>query len=266
MQHKYRFVFILVPAVLLFAAASVWLGSATPVSAQCGSQASSCRNCHEVQGELPVNNDGTGWHQSHAFGDFCYVCHAGNSQATDQAEAHTGMVPPLSDINASCQQCHVDDLEERALVYATTLGVDISAGAATDSGDNTSAGDVEPVSSGIGLMAPTDLDVNDPNTVDYVQRYNRLVLGEKPLNVGNLIVMGMLGLVLLGGGAFVIHNEGWLTVDYKKVDEYPADLVKLLPKISRLAPPARKKLETILDDPEQADAILSKVEVTREQP
>ncbi|MEJ2352930.1 MAG: hypothetical protein P8Y03_24345, partial [Anaerolineales bacterium] len=38
-------------------------------SAQCGSQASSCKNCHEVQGEDPVNNDGTGWHESHAFGD-----------------------------------------------------------------------------------------------------------------------------------------------------------------------------------------------------
>ena len=57
---------------------------AQPVSAQCGSQASSCKNCHETQAKDPVNNDGTAWHTSHAFGDFCYLCHAGNNQATDE--------------------------------------------------------------------------------------------------------------------------------------------------------------------------------------
>jgi len=31
-----------------------------PVQAQCGSQASSCKNCHEVQGQDPVNGDGKG--------------------------------------------------------------------------------------------------------------------------------------------------------------------------------------------------------------
>ncbi len=62
---------------------------------------------------------------------------------------------------------------------------------------------------------------------------------------------GLIGLVLLGGGAFVIYNEGWVNVDYEKVDEYPAEMVALLPKISRLTPPARKKLEQILADPGQ---------------
>ena len=56
-----------------------------PASAQCGSSASSCKNCHEVQGQDAVNADGTGWHQSHAFGDFCYICHAGNNQSMDTA-------------------------------------------------------------------------------------------------------------------------------------------------------------------------------------
>jgi hypothetical protein len=63
---------------------------------------------------MPVNADGTGWHQSHAFGDFCYICHAGNNQAKDEAAAHEGMVPPLSDVRAACQQCHVADLDARA--------------------------------------------------------------------------------------------------------------------------------------------------------
>jgi hypothetical protein len=264
MQRKKRFIGMIAVGVLLVLSTSIWLGSATPASAQCGSQASSCKNCHEVQGVDPVNNDGTGWHQSHAFGDFCYLCHAGNNQSPDKVAAHTGMVSPLSDIKASCQQCHVADLEARAQVYATTLGVDISAGATTDSGqsgsDQTTA-----VSSGIGLMAPTELDVNDPNLVDYVQRYNAIILGEKPINYGNLIVGGMIGLVLLGGTAFVFYNEGWTSIEYEKVDEYPAELVALMPKVSRLTPPARKKLEQILEDPEQANAILSQVEVSKEQ-
>ena len=99
-----------------------------PVKAQCGSQASSCKNCHEVQAKDPVNNDGTSWHQSHAFGDFCYICHAGNNQATDKVAAHTGMVSPLADVKASCAQCHPNDLQARAQVYATKLGVQIGAG------------------------------------------------------------------------------------------------------------------------------------------
>ena len=263
MQRRNHFKLFVLTAVLLYAISAIWLGPATPANAQCGSQASSCKNCHEVQGEMPVNADGTSWHQAHAFGDFCYICHAGNNQATDKAEAHTGMVPPLSDIKASCQQCHVDDLQERAQVYATALNVDIGAGT-TDNGDDGATGGAATVSSGIGLTAPTELEVNDPNLVDYVQRYNTLVSGEKPLNLGNLIVGGMIGLVMLGGGAFVIHNEGWMNVDYQNVDEYPAEMVALLSKVSRLSPPARRKLEQILADPRQADEILSKVEVPKE--
>src|SRR5512145_3429563 len=93
--------------LLLLAGLSLWfLLLPQPVAAQCGSQASSCKNCHEVQAQDPVNNDGTGWHESHAFGDFCYLCHAGNPQATDIEAAHTGLVPPLADVKAACQQCH----------------------------------------------------------------------------------------------------------------------------------------------------------------
>ena len=116
MQRQRRFFRMTTAGFFLVVTASIWLGSATPVNAECGSQASSCKNCHEVQGEDPVNNDDTAWHPSHAFGDFCYICHAGNNQAIDKAEAHLGMVPPLSDVKASCQQCHVADLEDRAQV------------------------------------------------------------------------------------------------------------------------------------------------------
>ena len=103
---------------------------AQPVSAQCGSQASSCKNCHETQAKDPVNNDGTAWHTPHAFGDFCYLCHAGNNQATDETAAHAGMVDPLKDIAASLQELPRRDYQAKAQVYATTLGVTIGSSAA----------------------------------------------------------------------------------------------------------------------------------------
>ncbi len=80
-MHRKATFYFLFAGLAMVIAAGIFLATATPASAQCGSQASSCKNCHEVQGEMPVNADGTGWHQSHAFGDFCYICHAGNNQA-----------------------------------------------------------------------------------------------------------------------------------------------------------------------------------------
>ncbi len=123
----------------LLVAAVVLLWPSADAQAQCGSQASSCKNCHEVQGQDPVNNDGTGWHVSHAFGDFCYLCHAGNNQSMDKDTAHTGMVPPLSDIKAGCQSCHPNDLQERALVYASALGVTLDSGGAGSGGSSVSS-------------------------------------------------------------------------------------------------------------------------------
>ncbi|MBK9121671.1 MAG: hypothetical protein IPM16_00925 [Chloroflexi bacterium] len=123
----------------------VVLLAATPslyVSAQCGTQASSCLACHETQGQDPVNADGTGWHESHAFGDFCYICHAGNQQSMVKEEAHTGLVPPMEDVAASCQMCHASDLEARAAVYNTILasstggGTDTQPAAENDSADS----------------------------------------------------------------------------------------------------------------------------------
>ena len=78
MQSKKHFIFPIVAGALLLLFSGIAFVGVKPAQAQCGSQASSCKNCHEVQAQAPVNTDGTGWHQSHAFGDFCYICHAGN--------------------------------------------------------------------------------------------------------------------------------------------------------------------------------------------
>jgi hypothetical protein len=264
MQRKKLYITTMTIGVLLVIVTSLWLASAQPVSAQCGSSASSCKNCHEVQGEMPVNNDGTAWHQSHAFGDFCYICHAGNSQATDKAEAHIGLVPPLSDIEASCQQCHPNDLQDRAQVYATALGIEIGSGTSQTTTEPAIA-TAEPVAEPV-VSAPvtTEIDVDDPNLVDYAQRYNEIVLGRHPINWGNVILIVMIAMLFIGGGGFVLMNEKLVKVsfrDMKKVEaEYPADVVDMLPSLAGLRPQARKSLKNILGNPAKTEKVLGLID------
>jgi hypothetical protein len=266
MKHKNIPLLFITAGTVIVIAIGIFLATATPVSAQCGSQASSCKNCHEVQGQDPVNSDGTGWHQSHAFGDFCYICHAGNQQATDKDAAHQGMVDPLSDVQAACQQCHVSDYQERAQVYATALGVEVGSGSAAPA---SGASDAAPASTDSAPAAATsstsgqscnEIVVDDPDAVNYAQNYDEIVLGKKPVNWGNSILMGMIGLMVVGGGGFVVTREKLINVKFgdtrKAEDEYPADVVEMLPKITSLKAGARKSLKKVLDNPKTADKIL----------
>ena len=267
MQYKKIFLMMIATGFLLVLGTGLWLATAQPVKAQCGSQASSCKNCHEVQAQKPVNNDGTGWHQSHAFGDFCYLCHAGNQQATDKALAHTGMVPPLSDVKASCQQCHPKDLDARAQVYATKLGIKVgNAAAAPAAGAGATAAPTQgaaPASAQPAVSAApvaVAIDVNDPNLVDYAKNYDEIVLGKKATNWGNMILIGLIGLIVVGGGGLVVTHEKLVKVtfgDTKQVDgEYPADVVDLLPAIKDLKPGGRKSLKNVLANPKKAEKVL----------
>ncbi len=164
-----------------------------PASAQCGSSASSCKNCHETQRKDPVNTKGT-WHTDHAFGDFCENCHAGNVKGKDEASAHTGLVDPLADVKASCQSCHANDYMDRAKKYADALGKPIGTGAAPAVGA-TGAVTTTATTGPCGPAAPTGGETIDLNKV-----YSESAVAPGP-NVGNWILMGMIGatlLVLLG--------------------------------------------------------------------
>jgi hypothetical protein len=270
MQYKKIAFYFLFAGMAVLIATSIFLTTATPVSAQCGSQASSCKNCHEVQGQDPVNNDGKPWHQSHAFGDFCYICHAGNQQATDKDAAHQGMEDPLSDIQAACQQCHVSDYEARAQVYATALGVTLGSGSAAPASGSSDAAPASANSAPAAASSSTsgqscnDIVVDDPNAVNYTQNYDEIVLGKKPINWGNSILMAMIGLMVVGGGGFVATREKLINVkfgDTRKVEEeYPADVVEMLPKIAGLKAGARKSLKNVLDNPKKADKVLDLME------
>jgi hypothetical protein len=263
-MHRKATIYFVFAGLALVIAAGIFLVSATPASAQCGSQASSCKNCHEVQAQDSVNADGTGWHQSHAFGDFCYICHGGNQQATDKTAAHEGMVAPLSDIKAACQQCHVADLQERAQVYATTLGVEIGTGSTRSEPPTspTTTTDGSGADTNIPAAAP-EVDYNDPNLVNYVQQYDEAVLGKYPTNWGNIILIAMIIMLAVGGGYLVLTREKLISVkfgDTRKVEqEYPADVVEMLPKIAGLKAGARKSLKNVLDN-KKADKVLDLID------
>jgi hypothetical protein len=96
----------------------------------CGAATSSCKNCHEVKGEMPVNAKGD-YHTQHAFGDFCVFCHSGNTAGTTKEAAHAGMVNPLGDIEESCATCHPDDFEKRAEGYGSVTKTEAAAASGT---------------------------------------------------------------------------------------------------------------------------------------
>ena len=269
---------------LLVSGLGVFLSLTVPQSAQaqCGSSASSCKNCHEVQGEDPVNNDGTNWHEAHAFGDFCEFCHAGNVQATDKETAHVGLEAPLDNVQVSCGNCHAADLDERATVYAVALGVEIGSGGGSGSEPpaNTDGGGggggetavapspAKPNTSSPAPSAPSGLVVNDPNVIDYVARYNETVLGIKVVNWGDRILLGLIAITLGGGGGFVVWNErrrqqpispvseSVLAEQKSKYPDYPPQVIALLPRLSQLSADAWQDLYQFLEDPTKAQALL----------
>jgi hypothetical protein len=237
--------------------------------AQCGSQASSCKNCHEVKGEDAVNAKGD-WHISHAFGDFCEFCHAGNVQAADKAAAHEGLVEPLGDVQANCSSCHADDYQGKAEKYATALGVTVG----TSSGGDSSKPPAPSSGSGEATAAPETKKPVLPQPskteiVDYTQPANAV-------NMGNVIAALLLIIVVVGGGAFVYWNEKRLRKAkiaatatssgavaqsageeaIVSIDQLPPDVVKLLPTLKQLDPQTLKALRIILSDRKRGEELL----------
>jgi len=183
-----------------------------PAEAQCGSSASSCKTCHETQGEDPVNTEGD-WHTQHAFGDFCEFCHAGNVQATDKAGAHEALADPLGDIAASCQGCHPSDLMERGEKYASVLGVEIGGGAGSGGSDGGNTSDGGDTGNSDGATAAPVTGVSAPlggEEIDFNLLYVENITPEPLIkNWGNVILILMI--VAVAGVFFVTawSFEGW---------------------------------------------------------
>jgi len=175
------------------------LATPTPTDAQCGSSASSCKSCHETQGQDPVNTKGE-WHTQHAFGDFCEFCHAGNVQAKDKEAAHQGLVDPMSDVAASCQGCHPQDLDERSQIYASTLGIDLSNPPSGGGDSGNDGGSDAAADDGSCVAAPLGGEEIDSNLL-YVEN-----ISPPSLNWGNVILVLMIGGVL---GVFAVLAWSW---------------------------------------------------------
>jgi hypothetical protein len=248
--------------MLVLAIGLFFLLPAQSVSAQCGSQASSCKNCHETQGQDPVGNDLTTWHGQHAFGDFCYLCHGGNNQATEKTAAHTGMTKPLSDIVASCKSCHAKDYEARAQIYANTLGITIESLKATLAATAVAPAGAPAVQAAAAAPASVSA-VPAADMVDYSKRYDEVALGKKPVNTSNVIAIILIAALVLGGGFFIARREGWFKVSFQDTKtiqgSYPTDVVDMVPGISKLTSAARKNLRQIIEKPTTAAELFALV-------
>jgi len=185
------------------------------------------------------------------------------------------MVPPLSDVQASCQSCHPNDLMERAQVYATALGIELGSGGSTppEASLPDSSGGESPAeaSSNTSNDPPaSSLVVNaSQEVIDYNLVYDETVLGKRPINWGNLILGLMIVAVAAGGGAFIFWNErrlrGWSKKAEPKqptvstipvVEGYSPEVTALLPLIAELSPVGLHALKNLLQTPEEASELL----------
>jgi len=290
MKHADKwFLYAMIGGVILLLGAMMVV-SAQPVSAQCGTSASSCKNCHETQGKLSVANNGD-WHKAHAFGDFCEFCHAGNVQATAQDEAHIGMVAPLGDVKASCQGCHPDDYDPLAQTYASALGVDLLAGgggSANPPADSAASGDSSCATGTTAVSAPLGGEEIDFNLLyaeattppPLISNWGNVILG--------LMILGIVGAFFVTAwswenwgqkvagwinknvnpipqamAAAAVRSEGGLAVaDPAQMEALLAqkpELQKLLPRLLKLPPETLTALDKLLSNPERGSEILTAI-------
>jgi hypothetical protein len=165
------------------------------------------------------------------------------------------------------RQCHAADLDARAQVYATTLGVTLggSGGEATPvPAAETPAAAVQQPASPPAAPASAEINYDDPNLVDYAARYNQIALGQKPINWGNVILVVMIVLLAVGGSLFVIYNEKLVKVSFGETKavavEYPADVVDMLPSLSRLKASTRQSIKKMLDNPSKTDKVFGLID------
>jgi hypothetical protein len=255
--------------------------------AQCGSQASSCKNCHEIKGEDPVNAKGD-WHTQHTFSDFCEFCHGGNVQATDKAAAHQGLVTPLGDVKANCSSCHADNYQPYAEKYASALGVKVGSGSGGAQPPSQPPSAQQPASQPPAQQPPAQTALqtapkpapaapskSSDEIVDYTQPGDGI-------SAGNLIVGALLVITVIGGGVFVYWNEkrlrrlavpksteGYVTFETGSVTapsgemiaaeptgEMSPELAKLLPVLRSLDPRTLRALRIILSDRRRGEELL----------
>lgn len=204
-QRFFRLLILIIVALAL--PLFVWLTMPQPqASAQCGTKASSCKTCHEIQGKLRVNTKDD-WHIQHSFGDFCVFCHAGDAKAKDKVKAHKGMVKPLDDVSSSCAMCHETDCNTRAEKYAKVLGVTVGMGSGGPTAPRGPAPLLPFVPRVAGAGEQLLLPGQDQSPV--AESFPPSSGDEEARNVnwGNVALAAVALALLLGGGGFALWNE-----------------------------------------------------------
>ena len=108
-------------SIVVLALGLIVLFAPRPAVAQCQDPQPSCCACHATA--HPVTDEGE-WHTIHARKECCRACHGGNDRTDDKDLAHIGMtLHPLQDTYLACHQCHPDDYQQRAEVFAVALRV-----------------------------------------------------------------------------------------------------------------------------------------------
>jgi hypothetical protein len=118
--HKVSPILLVVSLVMLAIGLFVLLAPQAAV-AQCEDPQPSCCTCHAEA--HPVDEQGE-WHTIHARKECCRACHGGNDRTDDKDAAHVGMtLHPLQDTYLACHQCHPDDYQQRAEIFAVALHI-----------------------------------------------------------------------------------------------------------------------------------------------
>lgn len=214
------------PLSLLFLSVALlmaffWLQPPREAQAQCSTQPSSCKTCHETNGEKPVNQN-SAWHIQHASYDFCAMCHGGNKEAADKETAHQGLVTQFADMPGNCRQCHGSDLEARCQVYSDTLGLTLPAGGLT-------AG---PSTGPLGLK-PAGVDPAAAPAPAKTPSASETTASTTGNAVFMLVIFGILG----GGGGYIFWNERRL-----QNSAVSPQVAALLPRLSQMDPGSLQKL------------------------
>ena len=195
------------------------------VLAQCTTP-SSCKTCHEVQGQDPVNNLGI-WHQTHAIFDFCEACHDGNRLAEDKTIAHSGMVTRFLEMPANCKECHADELETCVNSFAADLDLqspDMLNAAVQNALTQSDSGLLAELENGalVGPQLPVQTETGSQET-----SIANTGTTKSP-SAANLVFGGFLLVFLTFSGIYVTRNEKRLQEGKLKDKTWVRSLLKFI--------------------------------------
>jgi hypothetical protein len=251
-----------IPFMILFlGCALVFFGvSLTPpktVQAQCASP-SSCKTCHETNGQDPVNQKDV-WHTQHAVFDYCTVCHGGSRDAADKTAAHQGMAVKLSGMTGTCVNCHAKDYQDRLAAYTAVLGVDVDI--PTPGALCTPTPDVFGSEQSIVIPAVEQAAVSPSGGTSSGQT--------RPAanSTGNLILTILLIALVGGGGSYVYFSEKKRKMNPSRVEspgelqpEVATELDAMIPELAKLTPDGLRALRHLIRRPEQASEWFEKMD------